>query len=150
MTRFTFTRAMLLVACLVSPVAARAQGAGAPTLYQRLGGYDAIAGVTDDFIGRMASDAHLGKFFAGHATSSLQRIRQMVVDQLCAATGGPCVYVGKDMRIVHSGLGITGDDWDVAVGHLIATLNKFRVKGPEQKDLLDIAGSLKADIVDKP
>lgn len=122
--------------------------AAAPTLYQRLGGYDAIAAVTDEFIGKMAADAQLAKFFAGHATASLQRIRQLVVDQLCAATGGPCVYIGRDMKSSHAGLGITEADWNVAVAHLVATLDKFQVPKREKDELLAIASTLKADIVD--
>src|SRR5947208_14819429 len=60
-----------------------------PTLYKRLGGYDALAAVTDDFIGRLATDPQIGRFFKGSSTDSLKRIRQHVVDFLCNATGGP-------------------------------------------------------------
>lgn len=65
------------------------------SLYQRLGGYDAIAAVVDDFIGRLIADPQATRFFVGHSTDSKQRIRQLVVDQLCAATGGPwCISDG--------------------------------------------------------
>ena len=94
----------------------------APSLYKRLGGYDALAAVTDDFIGRLASDQQLAKFFAGHSKDSLGRIRQLVVDQLCAATGGPCVYIGRDMKSSHQGMGITEADW-----RLFPTLVRFDV-----------------------
>ena len=57
------------------------------SLYQRLGGYDAIAAVTDDFIGRLASDKKLGRFLAGHSEDSLKKVRQLVIDQICAASG---------------------------------------------------------------
>src|ERR1051326_976622 len=82
------------------------------SLYHRLGGYDAIAAVTDDFIGRLAADKQLSRFFVGHSTNSLQHIRQLVVDQLCAATGGPCVYIGRDMKTTHQGVAITEADWN--------------------------------------
>ena len=62
-----------------------------PTLYQRLGGYDAIAAVTDDFLGRLAGDPQFAKFFGGHSTDAIKHIRQNIVDELCAATGGPCL-----------------------------------------------------------
>jgi hemoglobin len=122
----------------------------APTLYKRLGGYDAIAAVTDDFIGRLAGDAQLKTFFIGHSTDSLKRIRQNVVDQLCAATGGPCVYTGRDMKTSHTGLGITEKDWDGSVKHLIATLDKFNVPAKEKDEVLTAVGGLKKDIVEKP
>jgi hemoglobin len=120
------------------------------SLYQRLGGYDAIAAVTDDFIGRLATDKQLGKFFAGHSEDSLKKIRQHVIDQLCAATGGPCVYTGRDMKTTHKGLGITESDWNVAVGHLTATLDKFKVPAQEKSEVLGALGGLKKDIVEKP
>ena len=120
------------------------------SLYKRLGGYDALAAVTDDFIARMATDPQLSKFFAGHSTDSLARIRQLVVDQLCAATGGPCKYIGRDMKTVHKGLGISDADWQTAVKHLVATLDKFKVPQKEKDEVLTLISSLKNDIVEKP
>ena len=120
------------------------------SLYKRLGGYDALAAATDDFIGRMATDPQLAKFFAGHSKDSLARIRQLVVDQLCAATGGPCVYIGRDMKTSHAGLGITEKDWDASVRHLVASLDKFNVPAKEKDDVLGAIGGLKKDIVEKP
>jgi hemoglobin len=121
-----------------------------PTLYKRLGGYDALAAVTDDFVGRLAGDPQFGKFFTGHSTDSIKRIRQHLVDQLCAATGGPCVYTGRDMKTSHAGLGITGKDWDVSIQHLTATLDKFNVPVKEKDEVLTALTPLRKDIVDKP
>ena len=84
-----------------------------PTLYKLLGAYDAIAAVTDDFLGRLSTDPAFARFFSGHSADSLKKLRQHVVDQLCAATGGPCVYMGRDMKTTHAGLGITEKDWDI-------------------------------------
>lgn len=93
MKRFT----AILFAILICAAIAHADQPEA-SLCKRLGGYDALAAVTDDFIGRLATDPMLGKFFVGHSQDSLQRIRQLIVDQLCAATGGPGVYLGRDMK----------------------------------------------------
>lgn len=120
------------------------------TLYARLGGYDAIAAVTDDFVGRLVSDKRFTRFFAGHSEDSIKRIRMHVIDQLCEAAGGPCNYTGRSMRASHHGLGITGEDWDESVKHLVATLNKFKVPKAEQDELLSVVSTLKKDIVDKP
>lgn len=130
--------------------AGTAAGPQAKTLYARLGGYDAIAAVTDDFVGRLTSDKRFTKFFVGHSEDSLKRIRMHVIDQLCEAAGGPCIYTGRTMKASHHGLGITGEDWDEAVKHLVATLNKFKVPKAEQDELLAVVGTLKKDIVDKP
>jgi hemoglobin len=122
----------------------------APTLYKRLGGYDALAAVTDDFLARLSTDSQFAKFFTGHGTDSIKRIRQHIVDQLCAATGGPCVYTGRDMKTAHAGLGITEKDWDVSVKDLIATLDKFNVPAKEKDEVLGAISGLKKDIVEKP
>jgi hemoglobin len=119
------------------------------SLYDRLGGYNAIAAVVDDFVGRLVADKQFERFFAGHSTDSKKRIRQHIVDQFCAAAGGPCVYTGRTMKDSHVGLGITEADWDAAAKHLVASLDKFKVGEQEKKDLLAFVSSLKADIVDK-
>jgi len=119
----------------------------AESLYKRLGGYDAIAAVIDDFVPRLAKDPQLGKFFAGHSTETLKRIRQHVVDKVCEASGGPCFYTGTTMKAAHAGLGISESDWKVAIDHLVATLTKFSVPEKEQGELLAILTSLKPDIV---
>lgn len=118
-------------------------------LYKRLGGYDALAAAVDDFLPRLVGDPELARFFGGVSTASKQRIRQQVVDQLCAATGGPCVYSGRDMKTAHAGLGISSRDWDRAVEHLVATLEKLRVPTKEKNDVLAAIGSLKPQIVEK-
>ena len=129
--------AVLALLAFVSPLGAAAQAPppASPTLYKRLGGYDAIAAVTDDFIGRLATNPKLQKFFVGASDNSKARIRQLVVDQICAATGGPCLYLGRDMKTAHKGLGITEDDWTASVADFTASLAKFKVGAAEQRDL---------------
>ena len=142
----------VLVACsFVAPVwaAAPAQPSGEASLYKRLGGFDALAAVTDDFLGRMAADPQLARFFKGHNTASLQRIREHIVDFLCQATGGPCAYHGRDMKTAHTGLGITEDDWQASVKDLNATLDKFKVPEKERGEVLGAISGLKGDIVGK-
>ena len=117
------------------------------SLYQRLGGYDALAAVTDDFIGRLATDPQLKRFFIGHNKEGQTRIRQHVIDFLCVATGGPCAYTGQDMKTAHTGLGITDADWDSSIKHLVETLDKFHVPEKEKSDVLNALSPLKGDIV---
>ena len=142
---------VLLVLGTVSVAFAQSSAAPAgPSLYKRLGGYDAIAAVTDDFVPRLVNDKQVGRFLVGLSDNSKAHLRQMFVDQLCAATGGPCIYIGRDMKTSHKGLGITGSDWDISVKHLVATLEKFKVPQKEKDELLALVSSLKADIVEKP
>jgi len=138
--------AALFLSMLGPSVSAQMKG---DSLYKRLGGYDALAAVTDEFITRLATDKDLGRFFIGASDNSKMRIRQLVVDQLCAATGGPCVYIGRDMKTAHKGLGITEKDWDTAVKHLGATLDQFKVPKKEQDEVVAALAGLKKDIVEK-
>ncbi|HET7114556.1 MAG TPA: group 1 truncated hemoglobin, partial [Pyrinomonadaceae bacterium] len=96
------------------------------SLYERVGGYNALAAVVDDFIVRLVTDKQFEKFFIGQSTDSKKRIRQHILDQFCAATGGPCVYTGREMKTSHAGLGITNAEWDAAAKHLVASLDKFK------------------------
>lgn len=72
-----------------APASGMTAPAAVPPLYKRFGGYDALAAVTDGLLQRLVSDAQFARFFGGHSTDSLKKIRQHIVDQLCAATGGP-------------------------------------------------------------
>ena len=126
-----------------------AAGQDKKTLYTRLGGYDAIALVVDDFITRLATDKRFEKFFTGFSDDSKKRLRQHILDQFCAAAGGPCVYTGREMRTSHKGLGITEADWDAAAKHLVAALDKYKVPEAEKNELLAFVVTQKKDIVEK-
>ena len=117
------------------------------SLYQKLGGYDAIAAMVDDFTGRMIADKQLGRYSIGLCTNSKKKFRQLIVDMLCEATGGPCTYTGRDMKTVHTGLNITESDWQVSVKLLTATLDKFKVPQKEKEDVFAAVSGLKSDIV---
>lgn len=145
-TGCSFRQIALLLTLALTGVTGLAQE---KSLYQRLGGYDALAAVTDDFIGRLATDKELARFFVGASDNSKKRIRQLVLDQLCEATGGPCVYIGRDMKTAHKGLKITEKDWDIGVKHLVATLTKFKAPEREKKEVLTAISSLKGDIVEQ-
>ena len=140
----------LLCGILAIGCSAQAQSSSAaPTLYNRLGGYDAIAAVTDDFLGRLAVDKQISRFFVCVSADSLRKLRQHVVDQLCEASGGPCRYKGKDMKTAHSGMGVSGPDFDALVDDLVGALDKFKVGAHEKDQLLGALGPMKADIVEK-
>lgn len=144
-------RLSFLVILLMLMVATNSMAQQKPekSLYQRLGGYDAIAAVVDDFVGRLTTDPQFTRFFSGFSTDSLKRIRQLIVDQFCEATGGPCYYTGRNMKTVHAGLGITQQEWEAAGSHLAATLDKFNVPQKEKSEMLAFVARIKDDIVEK-
>ncbi len=119
------------------------------SLYQRLGGYDAIAAVVDEFIGRLSGDQQFARFFAGFSTDSKKRLRQLLVEQLCEAAGGPCLYTGRAMKTSHAGLGITEKEWEAGAKHLIAALDKFKVPQKEKDEVVAFVSTLKKEIVEE-
>lgn len=119
------------------------------SLYQRLGGYDALAAVSDDFITRLATNKLLGRFVVGLSDDSKKKLRQHFVEFLCNATGGSCVYMGRDMKTSHKGLGISEEDWKESVKILVEILEKFKVPEKEKDEVLAAVSSLKKDIVEK-
>lgn len=120
------------------------------SLYERLGGYDAIAAATDDLLQRLTGDPEIGFYWRGHSTDSMKRDRQLVVDFLCQALGGPVIYRGRDMKTSHAGLNISEHDWQIFEAHAIATLEKFEVPEKEKEEFLACAAALKDDIVERP
>jgi hemoglobin len=119
----------------------------AKTLYERLGGYDAIAAVADDLLPRLENDAQLGRFWANRGDDGIAREKQLLVDYLCANAGGPLLYTGRDMLTSHKGMGITESDWQILIDHLKATLTGFQVPQQEQDDVLAFIDSTRTDIV---
>lgn len=117
------------------------------TLYDRLGGKAAISAVVEDFVARVAADTRINGRFAN---ADVPRLKTMLTDQICQATGGPCSYTGRDMKSAHSGMRITGDEFDALVGDLVVTLNKFKVEEREKSELLGALAPMKQDIVTSP
>jgi len=118
------------------------------TLYQRLGGYDAISAVADDLLLRLMSDSQLGRFWKNRGEDGINREKQLLIDYLCSSAGGPLLYTGRDNKTSHKGMGISESDWGIFVGHLNATLDNFQLPKQERSDVIEFIESTKADIVE--
>ncbi len=116
------------------------------SLYDRLGGLDAIKAVVDDFVGNVAADPAINARFAN---TDIVNLKAKLVEQICEATGGPCKYTGKGMVEVHTGMKVTDDEFNALVGDLKKSLDKFNVPEREQTELLTALGSMRPDIVNK-
>src|SRR6202162_2179978 len=110
----------------------------------RLGAKDAIVAVVDDFVGNVAADNRINRYFA---KTDIPRLKRNLVDQICAGTGGPCTYTGRDMKTAHAGMGITDAQFNALVEDLVKTLDKFKVPEKEKGELLGILGPMKPSIV---
>ena len=117
------------------------------SLYERLGGYDAIATATDDLLGRLLGDPDLAVYFKGKSRDSLRKDRQLIVDFLVEAAGGPAYYCGRDMKTSHAGLGISDREWEIFMRHTRAMLAHLAVPQGESQEVLGFLESLKTEVV---
>lgn len=118
------------------------------TLYERLGGYDAISAVANDLLPRLQADARLARFWQNRGQDGVKREKQLLIDFLCASAGGPLFYTGRDMKTSHKGMKINESDWSAFLGHLNATLDAFQVPQPERNEVIAFVQSTKPDIVE--
>jgi len=118
------------------------------SLYERLGGYDAIAAVAQHLVARLRADAQLGRFGQHRGEDGITRETQLLIDFLCAAAGGPMYYTGRAMALVHQGMRISESDWALLRGHVTATLEHFHVPEAETQHVVAFIASTKADIVE--
>lgn len=118
------------------------------SLYERLGGYDAIFAVTNDLLDRMEKDPQLRRFWQHRSEDGVKRERQLIVDFLCASSGGPLYYKGRDMKLSHKGMRISESDWTIFLNHADATLKAFNVPQAEYDEVVAFVQSTKADIVE--
>ena len=115
------------------------------SLYDRLGGIEAITAVVDSFVARCAGDDEINPKFE---RTDVPRLKKMLVDQVCEAAGGPCTYAGRDMKHTHDGMGVTAGEFDALVANLVATLAEFSVPKAEQDELLGLLAPMREDIVE--
>jgi hemoglobin len=115
------------------------------SLYTRLGGHEAIKAVVEDFVGRCAGDSRINAKFG---RTDVPRLKAMLADQVCQASGGPCTYAGRDMAETHAGMGVTAGEFDALVEDLVATLDQFNVPKAEQDELIGLLGPMRPDIVE--
>jgi hemoglobin len=119
------------------------------SLYARLGGYDAIAGVVDDLLPKLREDPLLGRFWTSpRSVDTNNRERQLAIDFIAAAAGGPTIYLGRDMKLAHRGMGISGADYAAFMRCLSVTLDTFEVPEPERSEVVAFALSLEPEIAE--
>lgn len=150
-------KTFLAAACLVTGLAtvAAAQNASSGTaaaapqksLYERLGGLEAITAVVDEFIKNLAADERVNKKLA-KSGMNVPRVRLHLIEQVCEATGGPCKYTGLSMKTSHKNMGVTEGEFTAVVEDLTKALDKFNVPAQEKSELLGALAAMKNDIVE--
>lgn len=115
------------------------------TVFDRLGGHDAVENVVNDFYDRVLSDERVVHHFEDTDTTEL---RAHQVQFISAVTGGPVQYSGQDMREAHEGMGITDEEFDVVADHLDTALAENDVSGDDREQVLAEVEELRPEIVE--
>jgi hemoglobin len=139
--------ALVVLVATLGGCAGTKEAASQPTLYERLGGRHPIKLVVDDFVANLVADPRVNARFKDMKPADVERFKTNAADQVCEATGGPCSYLGKDMKTVHKGMNITEAEWDATIEDLVKALDKHKVGAREKNELLGALGAMKKDIV---
>ena len=116
-----------------------------PSLYDRLGGIDAITAVVRAVVDRQMKDDRINQKFA---RTNVDRLIKEFVDLICQATGGPCTYTGRNMTEAHHNMGVTNGEFQAFVEDVVAVLNDFKVGATEQDELLNTLAPLRKEIIE--
>lgn len=136
-------RVLALAACLGLGLPAQA-AAAPPSLYEELGGQPAIEQVIDTFLGLVGRDPRIAPSFAG---ANVPRLRSLLVEQVCEATGGPCRYSGRDMRSAHAGMGITETQFNALAEALYDAMAREGVPYRLQNRVMALLAPMHRDII---
>lgn len=117
------------------------------SLYRRLGGREGIARVVDDFVANMTADPRVNGRFRAMQPPAVFKLKSNLSDQICEAAGGPCSYLGRDMKTTHRGMAITEAEWNATVENLTRALDKRGVAAADKQELIQLLAPMKADIV---
>jgi len=128
---------------------------GGKSLYERLGGEPAIRAVVDDFVAYAAPDPAVNFTRKGHPNewqptdANVAKLKRHLVQFIAKAAGGPQTYEGRDMVTVHTGMGITNEEFNAAAGDLKKALDKNNVPSNLQDELIAVVETTRAQIVNK-
>jgi len=121
-----------------------------PSLYERLGGADNIAVVTDEIVER----AYASEIFhanpriaAAHARFPKAAYKFKVALLVCQVTGGPYKYVGRSMKEAHQHLNVTEREWQELISIVRESLDKYKVPRKEQDEVIAGLEKTKGEIV---
>jgi hemoglobin len=148
MVRFSKTLSLIMAFGLLATTSSMSLAETDRSLYERLGGYDAISAVVDVFLTKVWEDPVVGRFFVGMGTDTRNQLKQKNTNLMCASTGGPCKTINRPLAEAHVGLGITDKEFDIVAGHLGTTLKEFKVPQKEYDELMTKVGGLRDYVVE--
>ena len=118
--------------------------AGGHLLYERIGAQDGIATVVDGFLGKVGADDRVNGRFAD---TDMPKLRGLLIEQVCEATGGPCKYSGKNMLDAHKGMNITEAEFGIIAAHFAAAMSDAGVSVEDNGTIMGVLAGMYDDIV---
>jgi hemoglobin len=122
----------------------------AQSLYERLGGVNAIAMVVDRFSDQIVKNPKLNVNPAlkdWNETGQLPGLKFMRTLWICQMAGGPFQYTGKELGEAHADLHITSEEFDEVGAEIAGALDHFKVPEREKQELLAVIVSKKTEVV---
>jgi hemoglobin len=116
-------------------------------LYKAFGEKTGLIALMDDFMVRLLADPRTGPHFR---PSNQQRVKEQLVDQLCALSGGPCAYKGADMKSAHANLDIKKSDFHALVEVLQQSMDAKGIPFRRQNEMLALLAPMNRDIITPP
>jgi hemoglobin len=113
------------------------------SIYNKIGGHEALEVVVEDFYVRVLADDQLAGFFAG---TNMTRLKGKQAEFLAAALGGPEPYTGAPMKQAHQGRGITMHHFSLVAGHLRDALTAAGVPAETVTEILGAIAALAPDV----
>ena len=113
-------------------------------LYQRIGEQAGIATVVDNFLANVGGDDRVNGRFAD---TDMNKLRGLLIEQVCEATGGPCKYTGKTMLAAHKGMNISEDEFGIIAAHFADAMVKADVATEDSSTIMGVLAGMHDDIV---
>jgi hemoglobin len=136
------------------------------SLFERMGGQEGLQTIVSDWVDRAIADPSVNwkrlgvksggvlgvgaKDVAWNPTQAkIDEMKKHIVQFFALKSGGPAHYDGRDMKASHTGMKITNDQFEAAVGDLKASLDAHKVQTQEQKEILAIVETTRPQIVEE-
>lgn len=136
----------LLAAGLLAVFLTQGAAAAEQSLYQRLGGKDALIAVVNELWSVVSADQRINGRFS---RTKPDVFGSQLVDFLCQAAGGPCQYKGQDMKRAHAGMQLSEAEFIALAEDTVTVLDKFKVPAGEKNEVMGLLGSLKGDVINR-
>ncbi|WP_210394644.1 group I truncated hemoglobin [Motiliproteus sediminis] len=114
------------------------------SLYDRLGGMDAINQIACDIVDLHVANPLIGKRFVNADADALKR---SVAAFLSSGSGGPDIYTGADMHTVHARMNIEADELLAVLDNVVAALKRNQIALPEIREVLFILYGMKEEVL---